>query len=426
MGWFEEQLKSRNQKDSEIFEEAVKGLGDAVMGRRFADAHDNASTAIGEILKYYHIHVHLEELPREVKTLEEQLDYRLRPYGIARRQVTLEKGFYKNAIGPMIGTLKEDGSTVALIPGKLSGYSFYDHKTGKHIRLTRKSEKLLETEALAFYLPLPERALTVADLLKYMVGQLTLADVLLYVGSLAGASLLGLLAPMFARLLFGSVLSGGDVGVLLALAAFMAAYGISRVLYQVYESLVASRVRIKQDLAVQAAVMMRVLSLPPEFFRDYASGELSERAAYVKSLCTMLFDSIGTTGLTAVFSLVYVGQLFRYAPGMVAPAVITSAVTLILSMLTTLAGIRVSRERMLLSSKESGMSYSMIAGIQKIKLAGAEKRMFSRWARLYARVASLAYNPPFLLKMHTALQTFVSLAGWFVIYLFACRGGVSV
>ena len=31
------------------------------------------------------------------------------------------------------------------------------------------------------------------------------------------------------------------------------------------------------------------------------------------------------------------------------------------------------------------MSYALIAGVQKIKLAGAEKRAFARWARLFAQ-----------------------------------------
>ena len=36
------------------------------------------------------------------------------------------------------------------------------------------------------------------------------------------------------------------------------------------------------------------------------------------------------------------------------------------------------------------MTYAMISGVQKIKLAGAEKRAFARWARAYADAAEAA------------------------------------
>ena len=39
------------------------------------------------------------------------------------------------------------------------------------------------------------------------------------------------------------------------------------------------------------------------------------------------------------------------------------------------------------------MSYGLITGVQKIKLAGAEKRVFAKWLNIYAEGAELKYNP---------------------------------
>ena len=62
--------------------------------------------------------------------------------------------------------------------------------------------------------------------------------------------------------------------------------------------LLLSRINIKLNLNVQAAVMMRVLSLPASFFKEYSSGELNQYLNYMNSLCNQLVETIFSTGIT--------------------------------------------------------------------------------------------------------------------------------
>lgn len=429
MSWFDEQIKLRKQLDDENFEEAMEDIADAVMGVRLADAlsrSDIADSAIDEVLRFYHCKSRAERDETDTEELEEQLDMRLRPFGIMRRSVELEKGWYKNAIGPMLGTLKEDGSAVALIPGNFSGYRYIDLKSGEKVKLNRKTEQRLDREALCFYKPLPLRPLNVADLVKFMLEQLSASDVAMYLALMAAGALLGLLSPLFTRWLFGSVLESGSLRVLMALAGFMVCFSVCRLFFSAYQTLMNSRVGIKQDIAVQAAVMSRILSLPAGFFKQYSSGELNQRASYVRSLCSTMMNTVGTVGFASLFSLIYIGQIFAFAPGLVLPSLTVTLVTAALSVITTFAQMRITREQMLLSARTSGMTYSMITGIQKIKLAGAEKRMFARWSRQYAREAALSYNPPAFLKLSGTFSLAVSLLGTLAMYGIAVKSGVSV
>ena len=429
MGWFDEQLKTRQQTDNAAFEDALGDIAGAVMGRRLTDALDNqqlANSAIDEILKYYHYKPKNSEEAEQAKTVDEQMEYRLRPFGILRRTVKLEKGWYRHAVGPMLGTLKDSGAAVAMLPGKLSGYSYYDFSTGTKVRLNRKTEQLLDPEAVCFYQPLPLKKLSMGDLLKFMLQQLSVADLVMYVGMMLIVSLLGLLSPLFTKWLFGTVLESESTKVLLALAGFMICYSACRLLVGAFQTLVNSRVGIKQDVAVQAAVIGRVIALPATFFKDYSAGELSQRASYVQALCSTMMNTIGSTGLTSLFSLIYLAQVFAFAPALVVPSLLITAATVVVSLIATFAQMKITKERMLLSSKTSGMTYSMITGIQKIKLAGAEKRMFSRWAKRYAQEASLQYNPPLFLKLSNTIVLAVSLLGTLVLYDLAVKSGVSI
>lgn len=429
MGWFDEQLKVRRKMDNDSFAEAISSVADAVMGKRLSQAlseQELANSAIEEILKFYHCKIKDDEIPSDFKTIDEQIEYRMRPFGIMRRNVELTKGWYHHAVGAMLGTMKSDGRAVALIPGKISGYSFIDLETGKRLKVTRKNEDVFDTEAIAFYQPLPMKPLKITDLLKFMAQTYSVSDAVMYVGMMGVMSLLGLLSPQFTKWLFSDVLHSGSITVLLSLAGFMLCFTVSKLLLSAYQTLVNSRVGTKQNIAVQAAVMSRVMSLPPKFFRSYASGELSQYASAVQNLCSTMVNSIGQVGLTSLFSLIYIGQIFAYAPALVIPSIFITITTVLISTITTLAQMKITKEQMGLSAKINGITYSTIRGIQKIKLAGAEKRMFARWANIYAQESALRYNPPTFLKISNIITMFVSMAGTMFLYYIAVRNHVSV
>ena len=429
MSWFEEQLKIREQSDNADFADALDSIAGAVMGTRLRDAlslDEIAGSAIEEILKFYHHKAKTEELPPQLKTVEEQIEYRMRPFGIMSRSVTLDDGWYRHAVGAMLGTLKEDGSAAALIPGRFSGYVLKNLRTGKQIRLNGKTEKLLDKEAVCFYESFPQKALTVADLVRFMIGQLSISDIVVYFVLMGVSTALGLLAPMITKWLFSSVIVSGDLQMLISLAVFMICYSISQLCFNVFRSLTNSRIGIKQDIAVQAAVMSRILSLPPAFFKKYSAGEMAQRSGYVQALCSVLFHSIGMTGLTTLFSFVYIGQIFMFAKALVAPSLLITAATLLLSLAVSFAQTGIARKAMEQSARTSGLTYSTITGIQKVKVTGAEKRMFSRWAREYAKDAQFAYDPPMFLKLNDTIRLVVSLAGTLILYAAAIKNHVSV
>ena len=71
------------------------------------------------------------------------------------------------------------------------------------------------------------------------------------------------------------------------------------------------------------------------------------------------------------------------------------------------------------------MSYAMISGVQKIKLVGAEKRMFARWMNLYSQEAELTYNPPLFIKLNRVITTGITLVSNIVLYYLAIVSGVD-
>ncbi len=428
MGWFDDQIRERIIRDDEAFEEAMLQMAGVVMGSKVYRSLENdrikAKNAIEEVLKFYHVKP--EELPENINDINDQMEYLMRPSGIMRRVVELEDEWYKDAIGAMLAIRKDSGVAVALIPSPFSGYTFFDTEKNKKVKLTKKTAELFETEAICFYKPLPVSKIGVKELLSYMAKSVSVYDYIAVAIAIGAVSLIGLLIPRINNLIYSYVIEYGTLTVLLGIFTFFIGVKLSQILVGVIKSLLMNKLTTKINIQVQAATMMRVLSLPADFFKNYSSGDLAARMGYINSLCSILINAVLSSGLTSIFSLVYLTQMAAYGPALVAPAMTVIAFTVIFSIVTTVVQINISKKAMEARAKESGLDYALITGIQKIKLAGAEKRAFAKWAKAYKVSAKLDYDPPAILKFSPVISSVITLGGNLVMYYFAVTTGVAL
>lgn len=427
MGWFEKQIKQRKELDQELFEESFFRATEIVLGKRAASrmSDDRIITkqAIEDILKYYHYKP--VEIPKNVTDHEEQLDYSLRPHGIMRRNIELEDGWYKDSYGPVLAYLKEDGSPITLLPKNIVGYYYEDRKTGRHVTVSRKNAQLFEREAYCFYRPLPQKKIDVRDLLRYMMDCLSISDIVIMAAATLGGTIIGMLMPRITKALTGQVLQGGQLSALLGVTVCIVCVVLVSNLINSIKGMILQRLRTKTSVSVEAAMMMRILTFPAPFFRNYSAGELTQRSRSINTLCSVLMGVIFSTGLSSVFSLLYVSQIFSFAPALVTPAMLMILLSMVLSFVAAFVQAGISKRHMENSAKQSGMTYSLITGVQKIKLAGAEKRIFSKWMNSYSDSAELLYNPPMFIKVNTVLNLAVTLVSTIILYVIAADSGID-
>ncbi len=427
MGWFDEQIRQREQSDQNILEESFFRMASVVMDKwtvgQLEDERLITSEAIDEILKYYH-HKPVQ-IPEEIRDMSEQLEYALRPAGLMVREVELEENWQNDAYGPMLGYLKESGATVALLPGVLFGYHYTDPTTKQKVRVTRRNAGLLAKEALCFYQPLPMKKLGIPDLLLYMKNSVSTGDLLLIVLATLAVTLVGFIEPQVYSLVTGTVLKSRNMSLMIGMGSFLLCSAFASQLIELVRSLLLERINTKTSQAVEASVMMRLLSLPVSFFRKFSSGELDSRASSISALCSMMLNNSLSVGLSGLMSLLYVSQIFHFAPALVWPSVLIILATMIMSMAASLMQVGITRRKMKLNAAESGMTYAVLNGVQKIRLSGSEKRVFARWAQLYAKNAKLEYDPPLFLKLSGVFTTAISLLGTVLLYYLAVKTGVS-
>lgn len=422
MSKFHETIGKQIALEDEEFQTAVNALSSTVSTRRFVQ--NSAETGVLSQLCSF-LGLELPDFDEAIDSFDKRVNLCLRKKGFMKRRVTLEGNWYKDGVGPLL-VIKEDGAAAFLKPGILGGYTYKNEADGKTIHIGKSNKAQFEGEAFCFYRALPQKKLSSLDLMKFILTSLSVGDFCMIIGATLFTTLLGLFGPIINKLIFSQVVPSGNMGYMLPLCILMLSVAVSTTLLNMTSGMVTARVGTKMDISVESAAMVRLLSLKPNFFADYNAGELSSRLACLNSYCGMLASLVLTTGLTSLFSLIYIGQIFTYAPSLVIPSMIIIALNIGFSLFSTMMQMKITEKSMKISADISGFTYAMLSGIQKIKLAAAERRAFTRFAGLYAKSAKLSYNPPLLLKINPVISLGISSIGTLAIYYFAVTSGVSV
>ena len=426
MGYFDEQIRNRIENDQQEFEDSIFNMASSIIGKKAAkEVNDDriiTRAAIEEIIKYYGFKPKDKFGSIEVDT---DLQSVLKPYDIAFRPVELDEEWTREAFGPMLGYLRSDNTVVALLPDKFNGYYYKEQPGGKKIRIGKRNADIIQSDAVCFYRPLPAKKLGIRDLLVYMSGNVDLSDIAIYILLVFIFTMMWMMVPALVDIMSGIVLDSGNINMLVSSAVFLIVLNISSHLINTCSSLVIERIDIKMGISVEAAVMNRVLNLPAGFFKDYAAGELSAKINSVSQLCNLLLNNIFSLPVVSLFSLLYIYQINNFAPELVVPAVVITVITLVFSIVTIFIQANISGKIMQYDAEEDGISFAMINGIQKIRLAGAEKRAFAKWANCYKDSADLLYGPPLIIKINNTINVTISIVGTIVLYTIAANNGIS-
>ena len=428
MSWFEEQLETRKRLDDDQVAEAYERIARAIEGSKRAprmtlDDVEATDSAVAVVLRYFGKKP--ADVPVSLTDPSDRMEYAVRSCGMMKRKVMLEGRWWADATGAYLGQLTT-GEPVAIIPLGLRSYAYVEPSTNKKVLLTARTAADVLPEAFCFYRPLPEESLSVRDLIKFMGASLDMGDYIRIVLASLAVALVGLLPAVANGLLFDRIIPSGDVGLILPISALLLGVAIANTLIGILRGMVGARMSSKLSMQMEAAMMSRVLSLPPSFFKDRQAGDLAKRVKRIRSIVDTLTSIFLGTGLTAIFSLVYIVQITAYAPSLAVPAVIIILVQLAVGIAVAVAQARRQRRIVEADLKVSGLVPALLNGISKLKLAGAEKRAFAQWADAEAALLSAQYDLPLWYKVSGTLPALVTLVGTIVIYWAAGSSGVTL
>lgn len=310
--------------------------------------------------------------------------------GLRWRAVALIGAWWRKDNGPLLGYKQAGHQPVALLPTR-GGYALIQPETGQLLPLTARLAATLEPRAYMFYRPLPDHALTMRDLVRFVL-QESQSELSWLFGMSAASGVLALFLPLITGWLFDQVIPLGDRRQLFFGILALGVSAIAAMLFQLTSYLAQLRSESRTSAALQAAFWSRVLNLPPTFFRQYASGDLAARVFAIETYRHAISGATLTSALSSVFAVTSLGLLFYYDTRLAWLAL--GLTTLEFSVTVGAAAWQLRYERLALDweGKVSGRVLQLLNGIAKVRVAGAETRAFALWATDFAAQRTATYH----------------------------------
>ena len=429
MSFFGNQLKEKIQNTQRETQHNLKALGDAVEGQKKASySYDmigkDPDPQIRSICSFLKIDVP-DEI-RDFETAREAIDFILHSSGATKREIELSEGWWKEGDGPLLARLKDTGKYIALFPGSFQGYYYYDPKTEKKIRITKKNQGCIEKEAVCFYKPLPNIPLTGKEYIRFLLKQLNVKDVMILIFSALCITLLGLVTPFATSYAFSSVIPSAGTTLLLPLGLALVSVAVSSWLMNVVKMSVSTRINTRLDVFCQNAVYSRVIRLPASFFSDKSAGGMAQKVKALSQMPKLITDQLFGTFLMVLLSMIYILQLFTLAEPLVVPVFTIYIVEIALFIWTFFQEKKLSQELLTATEKNGGAVFAFLSGIQKIKISGSRNQVFAKWLESYTQVIRPSYVIRFPSTFRGPLVTVIHLLGMLWIYLTAMNHHLSV
>lgn len=326
----------------------------------------------------------LAAAPSQGGSVQVQAETMARAAGVRLRAVRLSPGWWRGDSGPVL-VFDAQGPLAAVRHG---GTYRLTEADGRQCRLTAALAEGLSPQAFVFFRPFPEGTVDGRALLRFaLAGQRTTIAFVL-VAALAGA-ILGLLTPAVTGAVFDFIVPRGQYGTLVTVIAVLAGAAVGGLGLAAVQTLSQLRLQGRIDAAVQAAVWDRLLRLPAAFFRRFEVGDLASRAAGINAISSQLTGATLGALFGGAFAVASFGLMAWYRWPLALAGLAIVLLTMAGSVLFARAQLRRQREQLALRGALAARVFQYIAGITRLRTAGAEAFAFGDWAGRFARDMAL-------------------------------------
>lgn len=311
------------------------------------------------------------------------------------RSVALRGEWWEVDHGPLLATREGTREPVAIIKTGPESYVLVDPTTLDRVPVTPSIAATLAPFAVSFYTPLPERKLGARDLFKFgMKDCHSDLRTIIFMGIVTG--LLGMVSPYFSGQIFDSIIPSADRSQLTQFAIALFAAALATFAFELTRAIAVLRLTGKMDYSVQAGVWDRLLNLPSTFFRNYTSGDLTDRALGVEQIRQAVSQS-GTQGIVGAISAAITGLfLFTFNYKMAWTAISLLVLSVFLPFTVNYLQLRNQRVMFRIRGLITGLVLQLINGVAKLRVSGAEDSAFREWTRKFSVQKRLSFRVGFL------------------------------
>lgn len=303
--------------------------------------------------------------------------------GMQIRQVCLEPGWQHQDNGPLIGCWGGERRVVALLPVSPDQYRLFDPDSTETRMVDEETVHKIHPVAFTIYAGLPGKTHDLPGLLKFMVAKCWSGDLWAVVLISMVAGIIPILTPLVTQTIFEHIIPINDrQGLVMVVQVMMvAAFATAGVAFA--RSVAFLRFKSRSRLVVEAALWIRLLSLPTAFFRRYEAGDLAQRMNSIAQIFMRLSNSSMSSLFNTLFSFSSLLVMMYYSWKL---TLVAGVVWLIYLGVTTFLQWRMvmaKRHMMQAMGETAGQILQIFNGLSKFRMQGAEAQAFYLWSRKF-------------------------------------------
>ena len=359
---------------------------------RPSDAVDPLLPALREIAERYNLDAsHAEAILEESagKPIRRRLAEFADSAGWRMREIALAEDFRDVSALPLLAFRKDGAPLVLFLDAEASAYKD-PAKGGKKRPLTRAVAESLDGSAFCFYEPFPRAGRTRAGLLRFLLRRSRpVVATIVAAGLFSG--LIGLVVPIATQYVTAEIIPAGDLPELAQLTALLVVLTACRVGVGVVPSLVTMLFSAQQFERFQAATYDHILRIPVNAFRRADSGDMTQRVLGATQVLNAVFGVISQQFVSSLFSIVSLAMMCWYSWKL---ALAGAAMALLYAFVF----FRLSRRNLVplaehaaAAGRMNGLLKQFFDGIGKIRSAGAERRVLSRFTDDFGEMTRRQY-----------------------------------
>lgn len=410
------------ERNRSLFDAALRGLGDLRLrgAAKWSPPDEPLAFAIAHVARAEGMTPPasaFEDLGEgDAKTRLERFGRRSRARS---RRVLLRGDWFRTDAGSLVAFEDRGGDKpypVALVR-TAAGYVLHAAQEAP-VAVDREVSDRLTGEAFQLYPGFDKDRITPVDLVRFaMRGRRTDAIVMAAIG-IAGA-VVGSAVPLATKEIFGTVIPNAAHSMLWLVFAALIGLTVAQAVFQLSMGLAQLRLESRTTAASQAAVLDRVLSLPMGFFRRFGTGDLSQRAMGIEQIRSMLSGTVFASLMSFVFSLSSFALLFYFSLQLALAGLVLVLIAGGVAVFSAWIDVRLMRRMEEARGATSNYLLENLAGIAKIKSAGAEAHVFAEWSKRFGRQWSLTYRSTDIQNdvqtFTTAFPLFCSMVLFFIV-----------
>ena len=299
------------------------------------------------------------------------------------RLIELVDDWHKNDSGVIIGYFGEKKILSVFVPSAPGKYKLINLAHPEGIELTDEVAAKIDKSAFECYAGFPAKELKILDLMKFIFKQCWFADYRTVIVISLVAGIIPLVMPLVTETIFADIIPILDRQGLATVTQVIMVTSFTTASLSIVRTIAVMRITTRMNMATEAALWGRLLTLPTGFFRKFTSGELASRMqgiSVIKGLVSAEFIG-GLFGF--VFSFWSIFLMCYYSLKLTAAAVVVWFIYAIITAFIYRRVINFQRNLIAANNKEAGIVQQIFKGLAKFREHGAENQAFRLWSEVF-------------------------------------------